>query len=182
MQIAHRKIGQDVPPFVIAEMSGNHDRSLERVLEIVEAATKTGAHALKIRAYTSGTMTLDLAEREFHISDPKSLWEGTSPYKLYSEAYTPWEWHKPFFDRARELGIIAFSSPFDDGAVDFLESLDVTCYKIASFENVDILLIRRVAGSIGIMRPSFLGPSLSAECRPKLAQSIFKFNHIKGNT
>jgi N-acetylneuraminate synthase len=92
-------------------------------------------------------MTLDLDEREFHISDPKSLWAGTSLYKLYGEAYTPWEWHKPIFDRARELGIIAFSTPFDDTAVDFLESLDMPCYKIASFENTDLPLIRRVAAT-----------------------------------
>ena len=128
-------------------MSGNHNQSLERALEIVEAAAKSGAHALKIQTYTPDTMTLDLDEREFHISDPKSLWAGTSLYKLYGEAYTPWEWHRPIFDRARELGIIAFSTPFDDTAVDFLESLDVPCYKIASFENTDLPLIRRVAAT-----------------------------------
>ena len=128
-------------------MSGNHNQSLERALEIVEAAAKTGAHALKIQTYTPDTMTLDLDEREFHISDPNSLWAGTSLYKLYGEAYTPWEWHKPIFDRARELGIIAFSTPFDDTAVDFLESLNVPCYKIASFENTDLPLIRRVAAT-----------------------------------
>ena len=147
MQIANRKIGSDSPPFVIAEMSGNHNQSLERALEIVDAAAKTGAHALKIQTYTPDTMTIDLDEREFYISDPKSLWAGTSLYKLYGEAYTPWEWHKPIFDRARELGIIAFSTPFDDTAVDFLESLDVPCYKIASFENTDLPLIRRVAAT-----------------------------------
>lgn len=142
-----RKIGVDYPPFIIAEMSGNHNQSLDRALEIVEAVAKTGAHALKIQTYTPDTMTLDLDEREFHISDPKSLWAGSSLYKLYGEAYTPWEWHKPIFDRARELGIIAFSTPFDDTAVDFLESLDVPCYKIASFENTDLRLIRRVAAT-----------------------------------
>jgi N-acetylneuraminate synthase len=128
-------------------MSGNHNQSLERALEIVEAAAKAGAHALKIQTYTPDTMTLDLDEREFHISDPKSLWAGTSLYKLYGEAYTPWEWHQPIFDRARELGVIAFSTPFDDSAVDFLETLDVPCYKIASFENTDLPLIRRVAAT-----------------------------------
>ena len=145
MFIGNREIGRSNPPFVIAEMSGNHNQSLERALEIVEAAAKTGAHALKIQTYTPDTMTLDLDEREFHISDPKSLWAGNSLYKLYGEAYTPWEWHKPIFDRARELGIITFSTPFDDTAVDFLESLHVPCYKIASFENTDLPLIRRVA-------------------------------------
>ena len=142
-----KKIGLNHPPFVIAEMSGNHNQSLERALEIVGAAAKTGAHALKIQTYTPDTMTLDLDEREFHISDPKSLWAGTSLYKLYGEAYTPWEWHKPIFDRAKELGMIAFSTPFDDTSVDFLESLDVPCYKIASFENTDLPLIRRVAAT-----------------------------------
>lgn len=147
MKIADKFIGRGHAPFVIAEMSGNHNQSLERALEIVEAAAKTGAHALKIQTYTPDTMTLDLDEREFHISDPNSLWAGTSLYKLYGEAYTPWEWHKPIFDRARELGMIPFSTPFDDTAVDFLESLDVPCYKIASFENTDLPLIRRVAAT-----------------------------------
>jgi len=147
IKIANKLIGAGHRPFVIAEMSGNHNQSLERALEIVEAAAKTGAHALKIQTYTPDTMTLDLDEREFHISDPKSLWAGTSLYKLYGEAYTPWEWHKPIFDRARELGIIAFSTPFDDTSVDFLENLDVPCYKIASFENTDLPLIRRVAAT-----------------------------------
>jgi pseudaminic acid synthase len=147
INIAGRLIGYNQPPFIIAEMSGNHNQSLDRALEIVEAAAKTGAHALKIQTYTPDTMTLDLDEREFHISDANSLWAGSSLYKLYGEAYTPWEWHKPIFDRARELGIIAFSTPFDDTAVDFLESLDVSCYKIASFENTDLSLIRRVAAT-----------------------------------
>lgn len=145
--IANRQIGPDHPPFVIAEMSGNHNQSLDRALEIVEAAAKTGAHALKIQTYTADTMTLDLDEREFHIADKNSLWEGTSLYKLYQEAYTPWEWHAPIFERARELGMIPFSTPFDDSAVDFLEELDVACYKIASFENTDLPLIRRVAAT-----------------------------------
>lgn len=146
-KIADRPIGRGHAPFIIAEMSGNHNQSLKRALEIVEAAAKTGAHALKIQTYTPDTMTLDLDEREFHISDSKSLWAGTSLYKLYGEAYTPWEWHQPIFDRARELGIIAFSTPFDDTAVDFLETLDVPCYKIASFENTDLPLVRRVAAT-----------------------------------
>ncbi|WP_018506507.1 pseudaminic acid synthase [Thiobacillus thioparus] len=147
IQIAGRQIGPSYPPFIIAEMSGNHNQSLERALEIVEAAAKSGAHALKIQTYTPDTMTIDLDEREFHISDSNSLWKGASLYKLYGEAYTPWEWHKPIFDRARELGIIPFSTPFDDTAVDFLEALDVPCYKIASFENTDLPLIRRVAAT-----------------------------------
>ena len=147
IRIADRFVSRDHAPFIIVEMSGNHNQSLERALQIVEAAAKTGAHALKVQTYTPDTMTIDLDEREFHISDPKSLWAGTSLYALYGKAYTPWEWHKPIFDRARQLGIIAFSTPFDDTAVEFLESLDVPCYKIASFENTDLPLIRRVAAT-----------------------------------
>jgi pseudaminic acid synthase len=143
--IGNYKIGAGQAPFIIAEMSGNHNHSLERALAIVEAAAKSGAHALKIQTYTPDTMTLDLDEREFQISDPNSLWAGTSLYKLYGQAYTPWEWHQPIFERARELGLVAFSTPFDDTSVDLLESLDVPCYKIASFENTDLPLIRRVA-------------------------------------
>lgn len=147
MDINSKFIGLRQPPFLIAEMSGNHNQSLERALEIVEAAAKTGAHALKIQTYTPDTMTLDLDEREFHISDPKSLWKGSSLYKLYGRAYTPWEWHEAIFARAQELGIIAFSTPFDSTSVDFLESLDVPCYKIAAFENTDLPLIRKVAAT-----------------------------------
>jgi N-acetylneuraminate synthase len=147
MQIAHRNVGKGAAPLVIAEMSGNHNHSLERALEIVVAAARAGAHALKIQTYTPDTMTLDLDEREFHIGDPASPWAGSSLYKLYGEAHTPWDWHKPIFERASELGMIPFSTPFDDTAVDFLESLQVPCYKIASFENTDLPLIRRVAAT-----------------------------------
>ncbi len=147
IKIADKTIGKGYPPFIIAEMSGNHNQSLERALKIVEAVAKAGAHALKIQTYTPDTMTIDLNELEFRIDDPKSLWAGRSLYELYGEAYTPWEWHQAIFDRARELGIIAFSTPFDDTAVEFLESLDVPCYKIASFENTDLPLIRRVAAT-----------------------------------
>lgn len=147
MKIAQQTVGIANCPFIIAEMSGNHNQSLERALEIVDAVANTGAHALKIQTYTPDTMTLDLDEREFHISDPKSLWAGTSLYKLYGQAFTPWEWHEAIFKRAKELGIIAFSTPFDATSVDFLESLDVPCYKIASFENTDLPLIRKVAAT-----------------------------------
>jgi pseudaminic acid synthase len=141
------KIGKQHPPFIIAEMSGNHNQSLERALSIVEAAAKAGAHALKLQTYTADTMTLDLDEGEFFISDSDSLWQGQSLYKLYQEAYTPWEWHEPIFKRCQELGMIGFSSPFDETAVDFLETLNVPCYKIASFENTDLPLIRKVAAT-----------------------------------
>lgn len=147
IKIGNKRIGRNQPPFVIAEISGNHNQSLARALEIVEAAALAGAHGLKIQTYTPDTMTIDLDEREFHIGDTGSLWSGTSLYKLYGEAYTPWEWHRPIFQRARELGIIPFSTPFDDTAVTFLEEMDVPCYKIASFENTDLPLIRRVAAT-----------------------------------
>lgn len=147
INIAGRHVGRKHAPFIIAEMSGNHNQSLNRALEIVDAVAKSGAHALKIQTYTPDTMTLDLDEREFHIDDTNSLWSGKSLYKLYGEAFTPWEWHGPIFEHARKLGIIPFSTPFDDTAVDFLEALNVPCYKIASFENTDIPLIRRVAAT-----------------------------------
>jgi len=143
--IAGRKIGAGHAPFVIAEMSGNHNQSLERALEIVDAAAACGADALKLQTYTADTMTLDIADGEFYIDDSNSLWQGYSLHKLYQEAYTPWEWHAPLFRRCRERGLICFSTPFDESSVDFLESLEVPCYKIASFENTDLPLIRKVA-------------------------------------
>jgi N-acetylneuraminate synthase len=143
--ISKRAIGRGHPPFVIAEMSGNHNQSLDRALALVEAAAAAGAHALKIQTYTADTMTLDLDEGEFHVEHP--LWGGQSLHKLYQQAYTPWEWHASIFQRARELGMLAFSTPFDESAVDFLESLAVPAYKIASFENADLPLIRKVAAT-----------------------------------
>lgn len=139
--------GSGQRPLIIAEMSGNHNGSLDRALAIVEAAARAGAHAVKLQTYTADTMTLDLARDEFFISDPDSPWQGKSLYRLYQEAHTPWDWHAPLFERARELGLVAFSTPFDASAVDFLETLDVPCYKIASFENVDLPLITRAAAT-----------------------------------
>jgi len=147
MKIGPFKISKNTQPFVIAEMSGNHNQSLDRALEIVESAAKTGAHALKIQTYTADTMTLDVKDGDFFISDEKSLWRGQCLYDLYKIAYTPWEWHEPIMRRSRELGLICFSTPFDDTSVDFLESLDVPAYKIASFENADLPLIRKVAAT-----------------------------------
>ncbi len=145
--IAGRRIAADAPPFIVAEMSGNHNQSFERALAIVDAAAASGAHALKLQTYTADTMTIDTDRRDFFISDPTSLWAGKSLYELYQQAHTPWEWHKPIFDRCRRLGMIAFSTPFDETAVEFLESLDVPCYKIASFENTDLPLLRKVANT-----------------------------------
>ena len=136
---SHRK------PFIIAEMSGNHNQSLDRALAIVDAAADAGADALKLQTYTADTMTLDLTSAEFTIQNANSLWRGQSLHALYSAAHTPWEWHAPIMERARTRGMICFSSPFDASAVDFLESLDAPVYKIASFECIDLPLIRRVA-------------------------------------
>jgi pseudaminic acid synthase len=147
IKIQSRMIGPNHPPFIIAEMSGNHNHSLERALEIVEAAAKAGAHALKIQTYTADTMTLNLAKKDFMIDDKDSLWSGNNLYQLYQQAYTPWEWHQPIFDRCLELGLIPFSTPFDESAVDFLEDLNIPLYKIASFENNHIPLIKKVAST-----------------------------------
>lgn len=132
-------------PFIIAEMSGNHNQSLERALAIVDAAADAGVDAVKIQTYTADTMTIDIGTGEFFISDKDSLWKGETLYHLYDKAHTPWEWHKAIFERCKERGIMGFSTPFDDTSVDFLEDLGVPCYKIASFENVDLPLIRKVA-------------------------------------
>ena len=145
MVINGMTIGQGRRPWVVAEMSGNHQQSLQRALAIVDAAADAGADALKIQTYTADSITLDCDRPEFMIDDPDGPWHGRSLYELYEEAGTPRDWHPAIFQRCRERGLVAFSSPFDVAAVDFLESLAVPCYKIASFEIVDIPLIRRVA-------------------------------------
>jgi pseudaminic acid synthase len=145
VRIGDRLLGRDSAPFVIAEMSGNHNQSLDRALAIVDAIAATGAHALKLQTYTADTMTLDVDHPDFAIGEANSLWAGRTLHDLYDEAHTPWEWHAPIFERARKLGLIPFSTPFDASAVDFLASLDVACYKIASFENTDLPLIRKAA-------------------------------------
>lgn len=147
MKIAGVSIGPEHRPFVIAEMSGNHNQSLDRALAIVEAAAATGAQCVKLQTYTADTLTLDVRENEFVISDPKSIWKGRSLHDLYTEAHTPWEWHAPIMKRAQELGIICFSSPFDETAVDFLETLDVPAYKIGSFECTHLPLLKKVAAT-----------------------------------
>jgi pseudaminic acid synthase len=178
IEIGKHRLGPGQPPLIIAEMSGNHNGSLDRALEIVEMAAKAGADALKLQTYTADTMTIDLSEREFFISDPNSPWSGTSLYKLYKKAHTPWDWHKPIFDRCQQLGMVGFSSAFDATAVDFLESLDVPCYKIASFENIDLPLVRKVAAtgkpmiiSTGLASVAELGETVQA-AREAGAQDI----------
>lgn len=132
-------------PFIIAEMSGNHNHSLERALHIVELAAKAGVDAVKLQTYTADTMTLDIKTGEFFISDKNNLWQGNSLYELYQKAHTPWEWHKPIFAKCKELGVYCFSTPFDSTAVDFLEELNVPFYKVASFEVIDLPLVKKIA-------------------------------------
>lgn len=144
IQIAGRDIGEHTKPFVIAEMSGNHNQSLERAIAIVDAAADAGADAIKLQTYTADTITMPGVHR---ITDEDSLWKGKELHDLYKEAYTPWEWHMPIFDHAKKRGLIAFSSPFDETAVDFLETLDVPAYKIASFENEHYPMIQKIIGT-----------------------------------
>jgi pseudaminic acid synthase len=142
IKIGNFIIGNNRKPFIIAEMSGNHNQSLDRALELVDAAAVAGAHALKLQTYTADTITMKGA---YTIQDKNSLWDGKELHDLYKMAYTPWEWHKAIFDRAKEKGMVAFSSPFDESSVDFLESLNVPVYKIASFENTHHPLLKKVA-------------------------------------
>lgn len=146
-KIGKRSIGANHKPFILAEMSGNHNQSLDRALEIVEAAAKAGADGVKLQTYTANTMTLNIQRDEFVINDEKSLWNGESLFQLYEKAHTPWDWHGPIIKKCEELGLICFSSPFDVTSVDFLEDLNVPAYKIASFENTDLGLIKKVAST-----------------------------------
>lgn len=145
IRIGNQVIGMDHRPFVIAEMSGNHNQSIERAIAIIDAAAAAGAHAVKLQTYTPDTMTIDVKGGLFDIDDNNSLWKGRNLYELYKEAHTPWEWHQPLFEHARKKGIQIFSTPFDESAVDFLESIGVEAYKIASFENTDHPLLKKVA-------------------------------------
>ncbi|MBN7818880.1 pseudaminic acid synthase [Bowmanella yangjiangensis] len=165
--IGHRQVGSDHPPFIIAEMSGNHGQSIEKAKALIDAAAKAGAHALKLQTYTPDTITLDVHEREFFIADPNSLWQGNSLYNLYQEAMTPWEWHQELFNYASSKGLVAFSTPFDLTAVDFLESLNVPCYKIASFENIDHALLAAVAKT---GKPVIMSTGMASQA--ELAESV----------
>ena len=145
MKIKNINIGINNYPIIIAELSGNHNRSLKKAIKLVEEAKKCGIKLLKLQTYTPDTITINSRKKDFLINDKKNIWHGKNLHDLYSQAYTPWEWHYPIFQKAKELGIICFSSPFDPSAVDFLETLKVPAYKIASFEITDFPLIKRVA-------------------------------------
>jgi len=145
LKIADRLIGKGQKPFIIAELSGNHNQSLDRALELIEHAKKSGADAVKIQTYTADTLTIDCDKEDFQLNNEDSLWHGMSMYQLYEKAHTPWEWHQAIFDKCHELGIICFSSPFDTTAVDFLEGLNCPCYKIGSTENTEHELLKAVA-------------------------------------
>jgi N-acetylneuraminate synthase len=147
VDIAGRLIDTQHPPFVIAEMSGNHNQSLDRAIELVKAAAAAGVDALKLQTYTADTMTIDCDAPGFTVTDQDSAWYGRSLYDLYQEAHTPWDWHKPIIEQCHESGLIPISTPFDDSAVDFLERLDFPAYKVASFENTDIPLLQRIAAT-----------------------------------
>ena len=135
VRIGATEIGALNAPLIVAEMSGNHNQSLQKALELVDEAANAGAHAIKLQTYTADSMTLDRSEGLFYIDDENSLWYGKTLYELYQQASTPWEWHEAIFARAKEKNIEIFSSPFSDEAVEFLEKLGAPAYKIASFEN-----------------------------------------------
>lgn len=174
--IGDRRIGAKHTPFIIAEMSGNHNQSIERAYAIIDAAAECGAHAVKLQTYTPDTMTIRASNGLFSIDDEDSLWKGRNLYDLYAEAHTPWEWHAPLFEYAREKGLIIFSTPFDETAVDFLESLNVPAYKVASFENTDVPLLRKVA-STG--KPVIMSTGLATLSDLDQAVSVLRENGCK---
>ncbi|WP_218353237.1 pseudaminic acid synthase [Alteromonas lipotrueiana] len=171
--IGHYTIGADNPPFIIAEMSGNHGQSMEKAKALIDAAAGAGAHAVKFQTYTPDTITLDVHENEFFINDPDSLWEGNSLYNLYREAMTPWEWHAELFDYAQQKGLLAFSTPFDLSAVTFLETLNPPCYKIASFENIDHALLAAVAKT---GKPVIVSTGMATQAELAEAVEVLKNN------
>jgi|TARA_B100000315_G_C14573179_1_gene586668 pseudaminic acid synthase len=176
MIIGKYKISKEDKPFIVAEMSGNHNKSLDRAIKIVEAAAESGAHMLKLQTYTADTLTINSKNSDFLISDSKSLWKGKTLYDLYKEACTPWEWHEKIFKRCNELGMLCFSTPFDETAVDFLEKLNVPAYKIASFENIHLPLIKKVAQT---GKPVIISTGLATETEIEEAVEALKIGGCK---
>lgn len=176
MKIKNKKIGLSHKPFIIAEMSGNHNNSLERAVKIVEEAAKCGADAIKLQTYTADTITIDSKNSEFNINDKQSLWYGKSLYELYDEAHTPWEWHEAIFNCAKKNGIICFSSAFDESAVDFLTNLDAPAFKIASFENNHIPLIKKV---VRTKKPIIISTGMATISELEDVVNIFKDDDLR---
>jgi pseudaminic acid synthase len=176
IKLKQHTIGNGMRPFVIAELSGNHNQSIERALQIVDAAAKAGADAVKLQTYTADTMTINCQHPDFVVSGTSEQWQDRTLYDLYDEAHTPWDWHKAIFERCYELGMTPFSTPFDETAVDFLESLNMEIYKIASFEMTDIPLLRKVA-STG--KPIIMSTGMASEQEIELAVSTLKSAHCE---
>ena len=176
INIGNFKIGKNLEPLIVAEMSGNHNQSLEKALSIIDSAADAGAHAIKLQTYRADTLTINVNHGEFVISDPASLWCGKNLYELYQQAHTPWKWHKALFDRARERGIICFSTPFDESAVDFLEELDAPAYKIASFENNHFPLLKKVAAT---GKPVIMSTGITSLSDLSLAVNVLRKNGCK---
>jgi pseudaminic acid synthase len=173
IQIGNNIIGINQRPYIIAEMSGNHNQSLEKALEIIDIAAETGVDAIKIQTYTADTITIDHYEGLFVINDEKSLWNGNNLYQLYEKAHTPWEWHEKLFKRAKEKGITLFSTPFDETAVDFLESLGNPIYKIASFENTHLPLLKKIAKT---KKPVIISTGMATLAQIELGVSTLREN------
>jgi pseudaminic acid synthase len=171
IQIGDRLVGADHEPFVIAELSGNHSQQLDIALAMVDAAAQAGAHAIKLQTYTADSMTLDVESDDFVIQEQDSLWNGEKLHVLYQKAATPYEWHQPLFDKAKSLGMLAFSSPFDEQAVDFLDDLNVPCFKIASFELTDLPLIRKAASK---KKPLILSTGMASLTEIEQAMNVAK--------
>jgi pseudaminic acid synthase len=176
IKLGNISIGHKHKPFVIAEMSGNHNHSIDKALEIIDAAALSGAHAIKLQTYTADTLTIDVSGDDFCIKDKNSLWKDRNLYELYKEAHTPWEWHKALFDRAKKLGMMCFSTPFDDTSVDFLLELGVEVFKIASFENNHLPLLKKIAKT---GKPVIMSTGISSLAEIELSVKTLKENGCK---